>query len=96
MFHGTVEMLYTIDWNRSDVAEDRCILSERLTGSFTDFRQTIKWSFSDHVPASIHYAVIVSNIYEVTDNQCGNERMMGLLIRSYVATTTCTSTWKGA
>ena len=56
--------------------------------AFTDFGQTIQWIFSDLAPASIDYAVIVSNIYEATDDQRGNERMMGMPIRGYLATAT--------
>jgi hypothetical protein len=67
-------------------AEDRRMLAERLIESFTDFWQSIKRSlaFSDHSPASIDYAVIVSNSYEVTDDQRQPEtesgRMMGVPI----------------
>jgi hypothetical protein len=61
-----------MDWNRSDVAEDRRMLVESLKEAFTDFEQTILRTFSDHTPASIDYAVIVSNIYEATDDQHGN------------------------
>jgi hypothetical protein len=82
MFHGTVAIRYTMDWDRSDVFEDRRILTERLTESFTDFGENIKQSFSDHALASIDYAVIVSNIYKVTDDQCQNERMMGVPIHA--------------
>ncbi len=93
LFHGTVEILHTIDWDCSDVAEDRRMLpvlavrvAERLTESSTDFGQTIKKTFSDHATASIDYAVIVSSIYEGTDDQRGNKRMIGVPIRGYVAT----------
>jgi hypothetical protein len=34
------------------------------------------------------YAVIVGNIYEATDDQRGNESMMGVPIRCYLATAT--------
>jgi hypothetical protein len=70
MFHSTVEILHTMEWDRSDVAED---LAESLKESFTDFGQTIKrlFSASGHLPASIDYTVIVSNIYEATDDQLG-------------------------
>jgi hypothetical protein len=45
------------------------MLAERLSGSFTDFGKSIKQSFSYHAPpASIDYAVIVSNTHEVTDD----------------------------
>jgi hypothetical protein len=79
MFHGTVEILHTTDWDRSDVAEDRRMPAESLKESSTDYKRI----FSDHAPASIEYAVIVSNIYEATDDQRGSERMMGVPIRGY-------------
>ena len=85
---GTVEILHTMDWDRSDVAEDRRMLAESLKEAFTDFGPTIQRIFSDHAPASIDYAVIVSKIYEATDDQRGNERMMGVPIRGYLATAT--------
>jgi hypothetical protein len=88
MFHGTMEILHTMDWDRSDVAEDRRMLAESLKEAFTDFGPTIQRIFSDHAPTSIDYAVIVSNIYEATDDQRGNERMMGVPIRGYLATAT--------
>jgi hypothetical protein len=45
------------------------MLAERLSESFTDFGKSIKQSFSYHAPpASIDYAVIVSNTHEVTDD----------------------------
>jgi hypothetical protein len=59
-----------MDWDHSDVAEDRRILVESLKKAFTDFGQTIQRIFSDYVPASI------GNIYEATDDQHGNERMI--------------------
>jgi hypothetical protein len=71
MFHGTVEILHAMDWDCSDVAEDSCMLVESLKEAFTDFGQTIQRIFSDHAPACIDYAVIVSNIYEATDDQAG-------------------------
>jgi hypothetical protein len=37
MFHNTVEILHTKDWDRSDVAEDRRMLAESLKEAFTDF-----------------------------------------------------------
>jgi hypothetical protein len=72
MFHGTVAIQYTMDWDRSDIAENCRMLEERLTESFTNFGDiinltTIKQSLYDHAPASIHYAVVVSIIYEVID-----------------------------
>jgi hypothetical protein len=88
MFHGTVEILHTMDWDRSDVAEDRSMLTESHKEAFTDFGPTIQKIFSDHAPASIDYAVIVSNIYEATDDQHGNEHMMGMPTRCYLATAT--------
>ena len=45
-------------------------------------------SFSDHAPALIDCAVIISNIYDVTDDLHQNERTMGVPIRGYVATAT--------
>jgi hypothetical protein len=77
-----------MDWDRSDVAEDRRMLAESLKEAFTDFGPTIQRIFSDHAPASIDYAVIVSNIYEATDDQRGNEHMMGVAIRGYLAAAT--------
>jgi hypothetical protein len=92
MFHGTVEILHAMDWDsrqvHSDVAENRRLLEESLKEAFTDFGPTIQRIFSDHAPASIDYAVIVSNIYEATDDQRGNERMMGVPIWGYLATAT--------
>jgi hypothetical protein len=88
IFHGIVEILHTMDWDRSDVAEDRRMLAESLKEAFTDFGPTIQSIFSDHAPASVDYAVIVSNIYEANDDQRGNERMMGVPIRGYLATAT--------
>jgi hypothetical protein len=64
------------------------MLAESLKEAFTDFGQNSQRIFSDHVPASIDYAVIVSNIYEATDDQRGNESMMGVPIRCYLATAT--------
>jgi hypothetical protein len=46
-----------MDWDRNDVAADRRMLAERLNESFADFGQTIKRTFSDHVPASIDYYI---------------------------------------
>jgi hypothetical protein len=66
-----------MDLDSSDVAESTqtTVLAERLTEPFTDFGQTIKRSLSDSVPqaASIDYAVMVSNLYEVTDDQPQNK-----------------------
>jgi hypothetical protein len=80
--------LHTLDWDRSDIAEDRRMLAESLKEASTDFGQNSQRIFSDHAPASIDYAVIVSNIYEATDDQRGNESMMGVPIRCYLATAT--------
>ncbi len=77
MFHGTVEILNKMDWDRSDVAEDRRMLAESLKESSTDYKRI----FSDHAPSSIDYAVIDSNIHEATDDQRGNERIMGVPLR---------------
>jgi hypothetical protein len=88
IFHGTVAIHNTVDWDHSDVAEDRCMLAERLTESFADCGQSIKRSLSDHAPASIDCAVIISNIYDVTDDLQHGEPMMGMPIRGYVATST--------
>jgi hypothetical protein len=88
MFHSTVEILHTMDWDCSDVAEDRRMLAESLKEAFTDFGPTIQSIFSDHAPASIDYAVIVSIVYEATDDQRGNEHMTGVPIRGYLATAT--------
>ena len=62
MFHGTVAIHNTVDWDRSDVAEDRSMLVESLKEAFTDFKfgPTIQRLFSDHAPVSIDYAVIVT------------------------------------
>jgi hypothetical protein len=49
-------------WDRSDVAENRHMLEKTLTESFIGFGEDKKQSFSDKAPASIYYAVIVSNI----------------------------------
>jgi hypothetical protein len=68
MFHGTVAIHNTVDWDRSDVAEDRRMLAERITESFADCGQSIKRSLSDHALASIDCTVIISNIYVVTDD----------------------------
>jgi hypothetical protein len=51
--------------DRSDVAKDSHMLVKTLTESFTGFGKDIKQSFSDHAPASIDYAVIVSNIHDL-------------------------------
>jgi hypothetical protein len=50
MFHGIVASC--------DVAKGHHILEERIIASFADFGESIKPSFSDHVPASIDCAVI--------------------------------------
>ena len=65
MYHCTVEILHSMDWDSSDVAGDCHVLIESLAESFTDFGQTVKRIFSDHVPAYIDYAVNVSNIYQL-------------------------------
>jgi hypothetical protein len=88
MFHCTMEILHTMDWDRCDVAEDRRMLAESLKEAFTDFGPTFQKIFFDHAPAPIDYAVIVSNIYEGTDDQRGNERMMGVPKHGYLATAT--------
>jgi hypothetical protein len=88
MFHGTVEILHTMDWDRSDVAEDRRTLAESLKEASTDFGQTIQRIFSDHAPAPIDYAVTVSNIFEATDDQRGDKHVTGVPIRGYLATAT--------
>jgi hypothetical protein len=41
MFHCTVEILHTFDWDHSDVAEDCHMLVESLKEAFTGFGQTI-------------------------------------------------------
>jgi hypothetical protein len=51
-----VLLLYNIqyiDWDLNKVAEDHHMLEGRITESFTDFQvgDSIKQSFSDHVPA---------------------------------------------
>ena len=63
--HCTVEILHTMDWDSSDVAEDLCMLAESLKEAFTDFGQTVQRIFSDHASASIDYAAILSNIHGV-------------------------------
>jgi hypothetical protein len=90
-FHCTVAIHNTVDWDRrlrSDVAEDRRMLAEGITESFVDCGQSIKRSLSDHAPASIDCAVIISNIYDVTDDLHHGEPMMGVPICGYVATST--------
>jgi hypothetical protein len=64
IFHGTIEILHTMDWDSIGTAKDCPMLAESLKEAFTDLGQTIQRIFSDHAPASIHYAVIVSNIYK--------------------------------
>jgi hypothetical protein len=86
MFHGTVAIHNTVDWDCSDVAEDRRMLAERLTESLAHCGQSIKRSLSDHEPASMDCAVISSN--DVTDDLHHGEPMMGVPIRGYVATST--------
>jgi hypothetical protein len=66
MFHGIVAVPYTIDWVCGDFAKDSRIFKERIIASFEDFGENIKQSFSDHVPASIDCAVIVSNRNKVS------------------------------
>jgi hypothetical protein len=63
MIDGTVVIQYTTDWGHGDVDEDRRILAERLTDSVTYFGKSIKESFSDHEPALIDCAVLVSNFF---------------------------------
>jgi hypothetical protein len=59
LFHGTVEILLTMDWDSSDVADDRRMLAESLKEAFTDFGQTLQrtrtriFSESDHAPPSM-------------------------------------------
>jgi hypothetical protein len=60
MIQCTVKIPHTMDWDSSDVAEDLCMLAESLKEAFTDFGQTVQRIFSDHAPASIDYAVILS------------------------------------
>jgi hypothetical protein len=62
------------------------MLAESLKEAFIDFGPTIQRIFSDHAPASIDYAV--SNIYEATDDQRWNKRMMGVPIRGCLASAT--------
>jgi hypothetical protein len=66
----TVLLQDDILWIWTAVTSQKTVLAERLTEPFTDFGQTIKRSLSDSVPqaASIDYAVMVSNLYEVTDH----------------------------
>jgi hypothetical protein len=51
MFHGIIAIPYAIDWVSCNVAKDRRILFARIIASFDDFGESIKQSFSDHVPA---------------------------------------------
>jgi hypothetical protein len=34
MFHGTVDILHAMDWDRSNVSNDRRMLAESLKGKF--------------------------------------------------------------
>jgi hypothetical protein len=43
-----------MDWDSSDVAENRHMLEESLTESFTDFEQTVKRIFSGHAMMRLH------------------------------------------
>ncbi len=47
VYDGIVAIQYTMDWDPSDVTEDRRIHVEKLTESFTGFGKTIQRSFSD-------------------------------------------------
>jgi hypothetical protein len=90
MFHGIVEIPYTIELVHCDVVKVCHILIAKIIVSFDDFRESIRQSFSDHVPASIDCTVMVSHHNEVSAYmfQSQTDIFLCVPVPCYVATAT--------
>jgi hypothetical protein len=83
MFQGNVAVpnLSEVDW---DVDNDR--VPDEVRKGFPAVGEELKASFSKNAPAEIEYIVIVSDIEKVSCEVYQNEKMLGVPVRGYVAT----------
>jgi hypothetical protein len=82
MFEGNVAVpnLSEVDWDDNDG------VSDEVREGFPEVGEELKASFSINVPAEIEYIVIVSDIEKVSCEVYQNEKMLGVPVRDYVAT----------
>jgi hypothetical protein len=82
MFQGIVAVpnLSEVDWDDNDGVPDE------VREGFPEVGEELKASFSINAPAEIEYIVIVSDIEKVSCEVYQNEKMLGVPVRGYVAT----------
>jgi hypothetical protein len=83
MFQGNVAVpnLCEVDWDNDN---DR--VPDEVRKGFPEVGEELKASFSKNAPAEIEYIVIVSDIEKVSCEVHQNEKMLGVPVRGYVAT----------
>jgi hypothetical protein len=83
MFQGNVAVpnLSEVDWDNDN---DR--VPDEVRKGFPEVGEELKASFSINAPAEIEYIVIVSDIEKVSCEMYQNEKMLGVPVRGYVAT----------
>jgi hypothetical protein len=83
MFQGIVAVpnLSEVDWD-----DDKDRISDEVREGFPEVGEELKASFSKNAPAEIEYIVIVSDIEKVSCEVHQNEKMLGVPVRGYVAT----------
>ena len=83
MFQGNVAVpnLSEVDWDNDN---DR--VPDEVRKRFPAVGEELKASFSENAPAEIEYIVIVSDIEKVSCEMYQNEKMLGVPVRGYVAT----------
>ena len=83
MFEGIVAVpnLSEVDWD-----DDKDRVPDEVRKGFPEVGEELKASFSKNAPAEIEYIVIVSDIEKVSCEVHQNEKMLGVPVRGYVAT----------
>jgi hypothetical protein len=83
MFQGNVAVpnLSEVDWE-----DDNDRVPDEIRKGFPEVGEELKASFSKNAPAEIEYIVIVSDIEKVSCEVHQNEKMLGVPVRGYVAT----------
>ena len=94
MFSGTVARRFQVHWDADanlNAAEHASELRKKVTASLPEIGEDWKTTFSENAPEPIEYAVIVSDIDEVTadadvEDQVQDEYWLFVPIRGYVIT----------
>jgi hypothetical protein len=83
MFQGIVAVpnLSEVDWD-----DDNDRVPDEARKGFPEVGEELKASLSKNAPAEIEYIVIVSDIGKVSCEVHQNEKMLGVSVRGYVAT----------